>query len=109
MLHCVIVLYCMVVQYSIACYLMSGRPVRSTAGAQIIAPTTTTTTTTTTISNSHTNKGAAATHRRQQNQPLRSGSAAENRTFREFKDVVFEDVVFDNSRLDIDVTLQNNI
>ena len=28
---------------------------------------------------------------------------------REFKDVVFEDVVFDNSRFDIDVTLQNNI
>ena len=29
--------------------------------------------------------------------------------FREFKDVVFEDVVFDNSRLDTDVTLTNNI
>ena len=28
---------------------------------------------------------------------------------REFKDVVFEDVVLDNSRFDIDVTLQNNI
>ena len=28
---------------------------------------------------------------------------------REFKDVVFEDVVFDNSRFDIDVTLTNNI
>ena len=32
-----------------------------------------------------------------------------NNSTREFKDVVFEDVVFDNNRFDIDVTLQNNI
>ena len=33
---------------------------------------------------------------------------ADDAIAREFKDVVFEDVVFDNDRSDIDVTLQNN-
>ena len=32
-----------------------------------------------------------------------------HRSIREFKDVVFEDVVFDNNRFDIDVTIKHNV